>query len=233
MLVFIAFTLSFVVVVLLRFPRRLAFLPDRVRFPSGRRSSVTSTMESRRDRFMIWFSGTMRTAVQSAIIPVIALSMRDARWTGNYRQTFAVAAVSLLPMPVEALMSKSCCLHRIHDAAYSSKMASGFIGAVALLVAGVEPPSAAGEDGEILTLMLRIFELGILMIALGLAAPFNASKLYEQRDAERTIVILEWLKAYVGRVLGPITVVGMYSFVGYGPVLLALSAATAAVTFTA
>ncbi|CAK9046351.1 unnamed protein product [Durusdinium trenchii] len=58
-------------------------------------------------------------------------------------------------------------------------------------------------------------------------------KSYQQKDAEHSIVVLEWLKAYVGRLLGPFCAVLLYSLLGYGPVLGVLAAATAMVTLTA
>eukprot|EP00438_Fugacium_kawagutii_P024755 Skav213505 [mRNA] locus=scaffold3849:268322:291457:- [translate_table: standard] len=218
------------------FPSRLNGLPEGVRFTDwtakGRYRSkrAASDVESdRKFRLTVWLSGTMRIFVQSAMVPVVALSMRDANWTGNFRQTLAVASLFLLPLPFEAIAGGSVsCSSRdgAKDGTTFSKILSGAIGCAALLVAGLQPQSADG-DGELLTLLSRIFELGILMVALGMAAPYNAAKLYQQKDAEHSIVVLEWLKAYVGRLLGPFCAVLLYSFLGYGPVLAVLALATA------
>ena len=222
------------------FPSRLVGLPEGVRYTDwtakGRRRAKLAESD-RKFRFTVWVSGTTRIFVQSAMVPVVALSMRDANWTGNYRQTLAVASMFLMPLPFEAIagsVSCSCGPRQVQDGTTVSKIISGAIGGAALLVAGLQPQNIANDgDGELLTLLSRIFELGILMIALGMAAPFNAAKLYQQKDAEHSIVVLEWLKAYIGRLLGPFCAVLLYSFVGYGPVLAVLALATALVTLTA
>ena len=222
------------------FPSRLVGLPEGVRYTDwtakGRRRAKLAESD-RKFRFTVWVSGTTRIFVQSAMVPVVALSMRDANWTGNYRQTLAVASMFLMPLPFEAIagsVSCSCGPRQAQDGTTVSKIISGAIGGAALLVAGLQPKNIANDgDGELLTLLSRIFELGILMIALGMAAPFNAAKLYQQKDAEHSIVVLEWLKAYIGRLLGPFCAVLLYSFVGYGPVLAVLALATALVTLTA
>lgn len=228
--------------VILRFPRRLICLPDRVRFVEGKREKnrrhTLTEDDARHFQYITWLSGTTRIFVQSAVLPVIALSMRDAKWTGNYRQTCAVAAICLVPLPFEVFASHLSCSCAVRSSAASddhtlSKLVSGAIGAVTLLIAGLQPRSGPTEDGEFVTLITRLCELGILMIALALAAPFNASRLYKQKGAERSIVILEWLKAYVGRLLGPFFAVLLYSYAGYGTVLALLSMATALVTLTA
>lgn len=191
------------------FPSRLVGLPEGVRYTDwtakGRRRAKLAESD-RKFRFTVWFSGTTRIFVQSAMVPVVALSMRDANWTGNYRQSLAVASMFLMPLPFEVIAgSVSCsCGPAAQDGTTVSKIISGAIGGAALLVAGLQPQNIAnGGDGKLLTLLSRIFELGILMIALGMAAPFNAAKLYQQKDAEHSIVVLEWLKAYIGRLLGP------------------------------
>lgn len=224
------------------FPSRLNGLPEGVRYTDwtavakGRRRAKLAESD-RKFRFTVWLSGTMRIFAQSAMVPVVALSMRDAHWTGNYRQTLAVAAMFLMPLPFEVIagsVSCSCGPRQAQDGTTTSKIISGAIGGAALLVAGLQPQNIANDgDGELMTLLSRIFELGILMVALGMAAPFNAAKLYQQKDAEHSIVVLEWLKAYIGRLLGPFCSVLLYSFLGYGPVLAVLALATALVTLTA
>ncbi|CAJ1429553.1 unnamed protein product, partial [Effrenium voratum] len=208
------------------FPSRLVGLPEGVRFTDwtakGRRLRRKLAESDRKFRLTVWLSGTMRIFVQSAVVPVVALSMRDANFTGNYRQTLAVASLFLMPLPFEVLaagMSCPCGHRQPQDGTTVSKIISGAVGGAALLVAGLQPRSVDAEHGEFMTMLTRIFEIAILMIALGMAAPFNAAKLYQQKDAEHSIVILEWLKAYIGRLLGPFCAVLLYSFAGYGPVL--------------
>mmetsp|Transcript_20724 Transcript_20724/g.44187 ORF Transcript_20724/g.44187 Transcript_20724/m.44187 type:complete len:835 (-) Transcript_20724:113-2617(-) len=239
-------SILYLVWVLMAFPKRLPVLPDRIRFPSrpsddpsarNRRSSTKDLPDNRRYRLVVWISGTTRVFVQSAILPVAALSMRDTKWTGNFRQTYVVAAICLLPMPFEAIVSRITCgcglRARGGAATDSSKMVSGAVGAIALLSASAAPRNAQGEEGEFLALLIRIIELAVLMIALAMAAPFNSSRLFQLKDAERTIVILEWMKAYLGRLLGPIFAVTVYNWFGYGALLSLLCTATAVVTLTA
>lgn len=239
-LIFLVVTVCLGVWVMMMFPRRLSALPYRVRFPDQNWVLRQRTVMNGGDwtfQYTTWISGTTRIFVQSAIVPVLALSMRDAGWTGKFRQSMAVAAMFLLALPFEVLVSRICCSCGYRagalDDTSSSKMISGAVGAGSLVLAGLQPRGVVGDDGEFMVLITRIAELGILMIALGMAAPFNASKLYQQKNAERSIVILEWMKAYIGRLLGPIFAVLLYNYVGYGMVLGMLTAATAVVTLTA
>jgi len=235
-------SILYLTLALLVFPKRLPFLPDSVRFASksdtDRNTSTLRQKEGDAYRFTVLLSGTARVFVQSAILPIVALSMRDARWTGNFRQTFAVAAICLLPMPFEAFVARICCSCSMRsritgDSKDSSKMFSGAIGAIALLIASVKPRNTTGEDGDVTTLLYRICGLAALMIALAMAQPANASRLYQLQDAERALVMLEWMKAYVGRLFGPLFAVLAYHCVGYVPVLAILCLATAIVTLTA
>jgi len=240
-------SLAYLMWVFVAFPQRLPVLPDRVRFPSKAADSPLDVTKSARsvskvllhaDRSLLiaWVSGTTRVFVQSAVLPAVALSMREAHWTGNFRQTYVCAALCLLPMPFEAFVSSLCCTCSVRakgDGTSKSKMAYGLIGVVALVIASLTPRNVTGEDGEFLTLLARICELAILMVALGMAAPFNASQFYRHKDAERSIVLLEWMKAYIGRLLGPFFAVATYTLVGYFPLLVVLSLATLLVGVTA
>eukprot|EP00929_Paragymnodinium_shiwhaense_P060021 TRINITY_DN30012_c0_g1_i1.p1 TRINITY_DN30012_c0_g1~~TRINITY_DN30012_c0_g1_i1.p1 ORF type:complete len:844 (-),score=188.52 TRINITY_DN30012_c0_g1_i1:414-2945(-) len=239
-------SLAYVIYVYLKFPNRIPALPDRVRF-SDALSRVQSdaaqiAAAAPVSRYVVLLSGTARIFVQSAILPAAAMSMRDAGWTGNFRQSIVVAAIYLLSLPFEVFVTRlrcGCDHTTANDVTQRTKVASGAIGAIALLIGGLQPRTIVGqgdairEDGERLTLWLRIAELAVLMISLAMAAPFNASRLNQFKDAEQTTVMLEWLKAYVGRLLGPLFSVLVYSFVGYGPLLVSLCVATAVVTLTA
>jgi len=246
-------SLAYLVWVVLAFPKRIPLLSDRVRFPAfpleGEVSSEeadsipekhqrSSSKKANAHRISVFVSGTLRVFVQSAIMPVVALKLRDANWTGNFRQTFAVAALCLLPMPFEAFafrMFGCSCSKRLlgADGIDFSKLASGAIGLVALVIVSVSPRSVIGEDGETIALLMSILELVILMIALAMATPFNASRLYKLKNAERAVVQLEWMKAYIGRLLGPLFAVLLYNWVGYRTLLALLCTATCVVTLTA
>jgi len=232
-------SLAYLLWVAAAFPRRMPFLSDRVRFPAKLINGVprSTSKEAGNYRISVLVSGTLRVFVQSAILPTVALSMRDAHWTGNFRQTFAVAAICLLPMPFEAVASRICCACSLRvrgtDGIESSKLAFGVIGIAALVAVSVSLRSVVRKDAETSALLMRIWELATLMIVLAMAAPFNASRLYQLKDAEKAVVVLEWMKAYVGRLLGPLFAVLAYDCVGYGALLAVLCTATGVVSLTA
>jgi len=163
--------------------------------------------------------------------------MRDAHLTGNFRQTIAVAAICLVAMPFEAFASRICCScsarARPEDVTSSSRLFLGFIGAVALLVASAAPRGLMGDTGDTSQLFPRICELAALMIVLAMVAPLSSTRLNQLDDAEQVTVILEWMKAYVGRLLGPTFTVLVYNWLGYGAVLTTLCVATFGVAATA
>merc|ERR1719408_961263 len=90
---------GFLVWLAVAFPRLLHFIPDAVRFPSraGADSGevfepvIHGRREAAKYRNAMLLSGTARVVVQSAIIPTVALLMRDAQWTGQFRQSMVVA----------------------------------------------------------------------------------------------------------------------------------------------
>eukprot|EP00913_Durusdinium_trenchii_P025222 g23678.t1 len=92
-------------------------------------------------------------------------------WVGShFPSRLAVASMFLMPLPFEVIagsLSFSCGQRQAQDGTTASKIVSGAIGGAALLVAGLQPRNIADADGELLTLFTRIFELGILMVALG------------------------------------------------------------------
>jgi len=250
-----AVSFAYIVGIAWKFPASLPTLSDSVRFRNhvtsaeapvprsrigtGRKSSRQSSPVADTYRTSVWVSGTTRVFVQSAIMLAVALSMRDAGWTGSYRQTYAVSALCLLPMPFEVLAAKAICscsgvARLARDGTSFSKLASGAFGFVALLAATLQPRSIMREEnGEVLTLLTRVAELVVLMIALGMAAPFNASRLYQLQDAEYATAMLEWMKAYIGRLFGPIFAIFVYSWMGYGTLLAVLCGGTAVVALTA
>jgi len=239
-------SLAYILCVLWFFPRRLPRLSQRVRFPGklGRASSTAVQSKTRASeeggrelRMRLILSGTARVFVQSAIVPCVALTMRDARFTGNFRQTIAVAAMCVVGMPFEAFASRICCScssrARPEDVTSSSKLILGFLGASALLAVSATPLSKMGDTGDVSPLFRRICELAGLMIVLATVAPLSTIRLNQLNDAEQVTVILEWMKAYVGRLLGPMFTVLVYNWLGYGVVLSVLCVATMGVAMTA
>jgi len=245
-IVLMLMTLAYLFCILGLFPRRLPQLTQKVRFPnkqgrvgSTRAQSKTPAREecSRQQRMRFYFSGSARVFVQSAILPCVALTMRDAHLTGNFRQTIAVAAICLVAMPFEAFASRICCScssrARPEDVTSSSRLLLGIIGAFALLATSAAPLGLLGDTGDISQFFPRICELAALMIVLAMVAPLGTTRLNQLNDAEQVTVILEWMKAYGGRLLGPIFTVLVYNWLGYGVVLTILCCTTIGVAMTA
>lgn len=230
----------FLVWVLVAFPRHIHFLPNRVRFPSPAKSGEIyrqqkphdDNVEAKDYRGKLLISGTLRVFVQSAMMPTIALLMQDAHWTGQFRQAIAVGTLYLLQLPFEALASRVCCAcpQRSSTNAMGIPRHMQASGLIAIFMIAVCPFVSADPDAQ---LAKHVLELAALVVMLAVAAPANASRLYQLHDAERTIVRLEWLKAYVGRLLGPIVAVILYTFVGYTSLLTILCSATLVVVVTA
>jgi len=229
------------------FPRQLHFLPHNVRFPKSKGSSPPSSVSGtqretdKKYRKFALISSTSRVFVQSSVFCAVALLMRDADWTGHFRQCFAVAALCWLPMPFEALTSHLCCSCSTRSQRDSdgqrdlmkAKITSGAIGAAVFLGIVAWTGFGQGPQGDFHALVVGFLELAALMVALAIIAPFNASRLYGLRDAERASVILEWMKAYIGRLLSPLFAIVVYNLVGYRALLSVLCALTALATVTA
>lgn len=228
-------SLGLLVWVICSFPRRLHVLPDAVRFPQGETTSKQlSTRQGEADRLrrLAVISGTAHVFVQSAILPVVALSLYDANLNGHFRQSLGVAAFCLLPMPFQAMASRLCCSVRLHTRSVKdwTRIVSGAIG-VLLLVVLVWP--RGGEVGDTVNFLERISQLALLMLVLAMAVPFNTARLYQLKDAEHATLQLAWSQAYVGRLLGPAIAIATYEFLGYGPIFMLLCAATVVAVNTA
>lgn len=232
--VFALMSLSLLVWITLVFPRCLHVLPEQVRLGEPRSRGSPRNMQSMTTlRRLAWISGTGRVFVQSAILPVAALSLRDAAFTGHFRQTITVAALCLLPVPFEAIASRVCCTCAARPSSRSGRgpILSGAAGAVMLLVAIALP--RANADSDWYALVTRVCALMGVMIVQAVAVPLNKARLYQLDDTERSQVLLAWMQAYVGRLLGPLVAIGLYSLVGYWPVLLCLCITTTVVVVAA
>lgn len=235
-------SLAYLIWIVIAFPRHLHFLPHSVRFPGSKvlQGSKDPAKEASKEegtfRKFVWISGTTRVFVQSSVFCAVALLMRDAELTGHFRQCFAVAALCLFPMPFEMLASRVCCTcsTRSKDSGNPrdlTMITSGALGAAVFV--GIVAWTGFGDEGESRALLVGFLELAALMVALSIAAPFNASRQYGLRDAERATVLLEWMKAYIGRLLSPLFAIVMYNFLGYRALLSVLCALTAIATLTA
>lgn len=232
--VFALLSLVLLLWIALVFPRRLHVLPEQVRWGGPRaRGSGCNVPAMTALRRLAWVSGTGRVFVQSAILPVAALSLRDAAFIGYFRQTITVAALCLLPVPFEAVASRVCCTCAARPGSRGGRgqIISGAAGAVMLLVVMAWPHTNAMSDW--FTLVTRVSALTAVMIVQAVAVPFNKARLYQLDDAERSQVLLAWMQAYGGRLLGPIVAIAMYSSMGYWPVLATLCVMTAIVVVTA
>jgi len=191
-------SLAYFIWVKVGFPKCLHFLPDPVRFPKMNENA--SFLHGRCDedvyRKMVLGIGTARVFLQSAIMLAAALSMHDAHLTGNYWQSIAVAALVLVPMPFEAIALKVCGCCQSRSQVESKKnqrlLVVVTMGATVSIIMGMLPRS--GEEGQLLTQLKTFAELVGLMIVLAIGAPFNDSRLNQLRDAEQSMVWLEWMK---------------------------------------
>jgi MFS family permease len=233
---------SFLVWVLVAFPSVIHLLPVRARFADKfeqgkRRKNSEDEQQSSHFRWVVLISGTARVFVQSAIMPVVALLMHDLGYVGQFRQSIAVATIYLLQLPFEALATKACtgCSVRLSTKSRTSMgLSRNLLGSGAILITVISICSLVTTADKNLELLLRrLLQLAALMVMLAVAAPFNASRLYKLHDAERVIVTLEWMKAYVGRLLGPFFAILMYTTLGYGPLLACLYIAAVGVALTA
>lgn len=186
----------------------------------------------RRWRARLIASGTARAFAQSAAMMALALGMRDGGVTGEFRQTKAIAALSLVPAPFEALASGIGMpewLPRPGD--HGRRVAIATVAAVAALHLGASLIGGGAAGAE--TVVLIGIELIALMVALAIAAPLNASKLFGQKNAEGDMVLLEWLKAYIGRLLGPVIAIVVHDWLGYWAQLTMLCVVTVSIALTA
>lgn len=220
-------SLALLLWMLASFPWHLQRLPDRVRFQA---TAEEETSVPTRTRLALWTSGTIRVFVQSAALAALALWMRGAGLTGHFRQTRAVAALSLLPVPFEAVASGvfvGRCLPKTQERARCAAIVA--VGTVVVLF------WCSGRVGGDMKAhaSLAAMELAILLITLACVEPRNVTSLNQRKDAERSMVMLEWLKAYVGRLLGPVAALAIQNWLGFGPLLALLCCATVAVALTA
>lgn len=230
------FSLALFVWILAAFPQRLYRLPDKVRFPvkDSQGPQGAETTSGAWTRLALWASGTMRVFVQSAAIVAMALRMQDAGLTASFRQSKAVAAMCLLPAAFEAMASGICRPswlpkpERLARAAAVSTV--GVVVAICVCTTWVGWLRAVDAEARAAVAAL---ELAVLLMALAFAAPLNVSRLNQHQAAEQSMVMLEWLKAYVGRLCGPIFALAVQNWLGYGPLLGMLCSTTVAVALTA
>lgn len=242
---------SVLVWILVSFPRDLYFLPDAVRFsvaaaknPVAAGSEGNSPVNSPRNRTsdadstvcnlrLLLASGTARVFVQTAAMFALALWMHEVDMTGDFRQTRAVALLCILPVPLEAVASGvSRCPTWFAKWQRKTTALALVTVAVCLFIASTIA-LALGSVTSVGRVFLAGLELALLLQALAVAAPQNISKLHKHQDAESSLVTLEWLKAYVGRLLAPVFAVMVQTHCGSGPLFVLLGSATVLVAVTA
>jgi len=208
----------------LKFPRHLHILPASVREAAFVVTADKSSQEPKL-RWLGWISGTTRIFVQSAALPVVALTLSDAQLTGHFHQSMAVAALLLLPIPFQIATSRLCaspCLPQ-NERLRSCAMLTILFAASCIYFLGFP------GSGEWSIVFSRVLELLVLMIVLAVTVPRSVARLYQRRDGERSAVLLFWLQAYVGRLLGPVVAIALYTSMGYSTLLIVLCAGTAIV----
>jgi len=186
---------------------------------------MTRDGEDSKGTWILLFSGTARVFVQSAGVMTLALCMRDYGFIGSFLQTKAAAALCLLPLPFEALAASGCCR-------LSTRLVpAGTVLIVVLIYACTLLEEWRADEGQRIALVA--LEQALLLFALAFAVPVNVSKLYRTGNLEESLVLLEWLKAYLGRLSGPAFAIMLQNWLGYGPLLLVLCCATVTVALTA
>lgn len=225
--------------VTLRFPRRLHILTNSVRFPDA----LMLTQEGSTEipwrcglKATLLITGTMRIFVQFAAVIALALQMRDANLFGEFRQTKMAAAVFAFLAFIDAMSTllRGCewMPQPLRTRLSGRIVAIGLVGTVALEFCCTSWSRQRHDRDGLLRINLAAFEVVTLLVGLCAAAPKFEAGLQRLEDAEQTIVTLEWLKAYVGRLVGPIFAVAVYVFFGYDALLGILIAATIGIAVT-
>jgi len=185
-------------------------------------------------RMKLILSGTLRVFVQSAACMTIAMCMYNAGEVHLFRQSCAVALLCLIPVPFEAIASGLWLKTSAPGLqAHSSKLSFALLVTMALMCMWTTMENWLGGAKDEMSTSLIMVELLLLKISLALVAPRNVSELYQHKHAERSLVTLEWAKAYVGRLAGPLVALLVQNFLGVGPLLAMLLTCTSVVAVTA
>jgi len=228
-IVLVWLSLALLVWILVCFPRKLHRLPDRVRF-----AAIDPNEESSADmRARLVLGGTTRVFVQSASMMMIALIVKDAGLAGDFMQSSAIAFLCFVQAPFEALALGLCCPawmrpQKTKEAAMAIVMLAIVIFATNL---GLDSLCVAKNNMELA--ITATAELALIQVALAMAAPVNVARLNQHKDAERSLVMLEWLKAYAGRLLAPMFALTVQHFFGYDALFACLCVGTVTVAYTA
>jgi len=185
-------------------------------------------------RAMLLISGTLRVFVQSAALMAVAINMRDHGDIGLFRQSRAVAMLCLIPVPFEGFASGvwfKTSFPGVKE--YGRKLS--FLFMVLLLVVCISTASGLfyTDTNKERATAIFLTELILLQISLAFVAPLNVSKLYQHKHVERSLVTLEWIKAYAGRLLGPMVALLVHNLFGFGPLIAVLFTGTFVVALTA
>jgi len=247
--VFAALAAALLTWIWIAFPSSVYRLSHRVRFPELPRAEAQRVLEGQQKtesnesvnvrsesgalgRVMLLLSGSLRVFVQSASLMAIAIHMSDVGDVGFFHQCCAVALLCFIPAPFEAFASGLC----RRRASSGMQAQAGRLSFVLLVVAALLcmfTTLGSWEATSRRSTGIFVAELVLSQISLALVAPSNVSRLYRHKHVERSLVTLEWAKAYVGRILGPIAVLVVHSVFGFAPVLLMLFGGTFLVAATA
>merc|ERR1712050_439371 len=127
-----------------------------------------------------------------------------------------VAMLCLVPVPFEAFASSVCREVLPSWRCHARKLSAVTLAASGTLCMGTAFGWFQASPAIFLT------ELTLLQIALALIAPLNVSRLYQHKHTERSLVLLEWAKAYAGRLLWAIVTLATHSMCGFEPLLAML-----------
>lgn len=243
------------------FPQHLCRLSHRVRFPTDKEDHVAPAIvdavaepEAAEDgesddaqlasvarpesdfssRIFLLMSGTVRVFVQSAALIAAAMCLRDAGEISLFKQSRGVAMLCLIPVPFEALAAGvwlKADFSRVEKYANKASLA-----ALAILLVLCSLYCMGGwfnRHSKDLNTAFFLSVLVLLQICMALAAPLKVSKLYRHKHIERSLVSMEWAKAYIGRLLGPVVALLIHNFFGYVPLLIMLFSGAVVVALTA
>lgn len=172
--------------------------------------------------------GTLRVFVQSAAIMSIAVYMRDLGFVGHFRQSLAVSIICLFPVPFEGFVAGVWFKNRFPTLKANARNASfAILASAAIFSVVIAWWFSSGELSKGQHSAIFLAELVSLTTCLAFAVPTKVLKL------EQDLVLLEWSKAYLGRIGGPVVTLVVHHVFGPGPMLGLLFVATTLVAVAA
>jgi len=229
-------TFAFLLWVILSFPRSPHLLPDKVRMygsaaavaaANGGKDAVQAGSQISAQLALL-VSGTAPTVAQSLVIVALAMMMHVEGYTGDFRQTTAIAAafLFLITCPVFVFASRCCQVN-------NSTVGRGCLAMLCIvLVLALSWPMWRNREAAVRTSVVTL-QVVLLLAALSLGRPLTLSRVFQQPAPEKALAQLEWAKAYIGRLFAPLGAVLIYEWMGFEALVLAMAAVTAVIPLTA